>query len=60
MECGPKLKTDKADAPLTKEQPMAQKCHRQQRNSYYSKFEMISVLSFGKAPNVAAVHYYRL
>jgi hypothetical protein len=30
------------------------KCVGEQRNSYQSKIEMISVLFFGKAPNVAA------
>src|SRR5262245_29923220 len=48
MKCGPKPK----DRPRwrTKNNRSVKKCLGEQRN-YQSKIEMISVLSFGKAPN---------
>ena len=50
MKCGPKTK----DRPRrrTKNNRSLKKCVGEQRN-YQSKIEIISVLSFGKAPNIA-------
>ena len=51
MKCGPKPK-DRPPSATNKEKPVASKMRAEQRK-YQSKIEMISVLSFGKAPNFA-------